>query len=71
MVPVRGIQDISRRKSCRKCMILQEAEKEANMFVDIAIKAVGIQFVYALVVLGVDWIVHKKMKNKESKGGTV
>lgn len=52
-------------------MILQEAEKEANMFVDIAIKAVGIQFVYALVVLGVDWIVHKKMKNKESKGGTV
>ena len=39
------------------------------MFVDIALKAVAIQFIYALVVLGVDWVVHKKMKDKESKGG--
>lgn len=39
------------------------------MFVDIALKAVAIQFIYALIVLGVDWVVHKKMKDKESKGG--
>lgn len=30
-----------------------------TMFVDIALKAVGIQFVYAAVVLLVDYIVHK------------
>ena len=29
------------------------------MFIDIALKAVGIQLVYAIVVLGVDYIVHK------------
>ena len=39
------------------------------MFVDIALKAVAIQFIYALVVLSIVWAVHKKMKDKESKGG--
>lgn len=39
------------------------------MFVDIALKAVAIQFIYALVVLSIDWAVHKKMKDEESKGG--
>lgn len=38
---------------------MHDREGGVTMFVDIALKAVGIQFVYAAVVLLVDYIVHK------------
>lgn len=40
------------------------------MFIDIVVKAIGIQLIYAVVVLGVDWLAHRKTKG-EDKGGIV
>lgn len=36
------------------------------MFVDIAIKAIAIQLIYAAVVLGVDWLAHRKSAKKQA-----
>ncbi len=34
------------------------------MFIDIVVKAIGIQLIYAMIVLGVDWLVHRKTKDQ-------
>lgn len=37
------------------------------MFIDIALKSVGIQFVYAIVVLAVTALVHKVISSKKGE----